>query len=197
MRPQYSITTQPVFEPVTLDQMTAHVRVDSQDDIDYIDGLISVAREFIDSVTGRVSGVTSFKLVAATWEELAQSMWRIPLMRAPLVAVQSVKYYAPDEDSITTMDTADYRVITSMEPGLVELKAEAPEVDDRADAIEINFTAGYSESCDIPAAHRHAVKLFAAHLYEQRVPVAFAQSYEIPFTLQALINNQKIGGWIA
>ncbi len=197
MRPHYSITTQPEFEPITLDQMSSHVRVDSQDDIDYIDGLISFAREFVDSVTGRVSGVTSFKLVGDSWECLVQSMWRIVIHRAPLIAVQSVKYYAPDAESQTTMSASDYRVMLSMEPGMIELKVSPPEIDDRADAVEINFTAGYAEAGDVPAVHRHAIKLLARHLYENRLPVAFTSCSEIPMTLQALINNQKIGGWIA
>ena len=196
MRPHYSITTQPTFEPITLDQLSNHVRVDSQDDIDYIDGLISVAREFVDSVTGRVSGVTSFRLVGESWEVLAQSMWRLVIHRAPLVAVQSVKYYAPDAASQTTMSADDYRVIAAFEPGMIEVKETPPELDERADAVEINFTAGHAEACDIPAVHRHAIKLLAGHLYENRLPVAFTSCSEIPFTLQTLINNQKIGGWI-
>ena len=196
MRPQYSITTQPTFEPITLDQLSNHVRVDSQDDIDYIDGLISVAREFVDSVTGRVSGVTSFRLVGESWEALAQSMWRLVIHRAPMVAVQSVKYYAPDAASQTTMSADDYRVIAAFEPGMIEIKETPPELDERADAVEINFTAGYAEACDVPAVHRHAIKLLAGHLYENRLPVAFTSCAEIPFTLQTLINNQKIGGWI-
>jgi uncharacterized phiE125 gp8 family phage protein len=197
MRPHYSITTQPTFEPISLDQLSNHVRVDSQDDIDYIEGLIAVAREFVDSVTGRVSGVTSFRIVAPTWSALSHKVGSIPLMRAPLIAVQSVKYYAPEAATQTTMSAGDYRVIITMEPGLLEIKETVPEIDERSDAVEINFTAGHTDASEIPAVHRHAIKLLAGHLYENRLPVAFTSCAEIPFTLQSLINNQKIGGWIA
>lgn len=197
MRPHYSITTQPAFEPISYDQAASHLRVDSTDDMADIDALISVAREYVDSVTGRVSGVTSFKLIGESWDALAQSMWRIPLFRAPLVAVQSVKYYPEDGSAQVTMSASDYRVITAMEPGMVELKEEPPALDERADAVEINFTAGHSESCAIPAAHRHAVKVLVAHLYENRGLMEDKSVNEIPFSLQTLLNNQKIGGWIA
>jgi hypothetical protein len=41
---------------------------------------------------------------------------------------------------------------------------------------------------------RHAIKMLVANFYEQRVPLAFASSTEIPYTLRALIETQKIGG---
>ena len=198
MRPQYSLTLAPDTEPVNIDQLTDHLRVDSSDDIATIEGLISVAREYVDSVTGRVSSVSGWRLIAPTWQSLSGpcQVGEISLYRTPLVSVESISYYAPDAETLTVMSADDYRVITAAEPGLIQIHGDLPDVDDRPDAIQIEFTAGYSNPTLAPAVLRHAIKMVVAHLYENRLPVAFASCSEIPLGTSMLIENQKIGGWI-
>jgi hypothetical protein len=83
-------------------------------------------------------------------------------------------------------------VVTAAEPGIVQLVDSPPSVDDRADAIEIVFTAGDE---DADAMHKHAIKMMVAQLYENRMPVAFASCSKIPFTLEDLLTAQRVGGW--
>lgn len=200
MRPQYSISAQPNSEPIALNQASEHLRVDSTEDQTYIRDLISVAREYFDALTGRSSATTSYVLTAETWEDLFcqtgrinnTSAYVIPLYRTPLLTVESIKYYAPDASSLTTINAGDYRVITGAEPGMIQFKDSPPSVDDRIDAIQIAFTAG--SDC-APAMCKHAIRMLVAHFYENRTPIAFASSSEIPFTLKSLIENQKIGGF--
>lgn len=201
MRPQYSISTQPDAEPITLNQASDHLRVDSTEDQTYIRDLISVAREYFDALTGRSSAITSYVLTAETWEDLFNQTGRInntsayviPLYRTPLLTVESVKYYAPDATTLTTMSSSDYRVITGSEPGMIQLKDSPPSVDDRIDAIQIAFTAG--SDC-APAMSKHAIRMLVAHFYENRVPINIGNiTSEMPFTLKSLIENQKIGGF--
>lgn len=196
MRPQYTLTTPPAVEPVTYDEAAAHLRVDSADDQAYISALISVAREYVDSVTGRVSAVTGWRIIAPSWAALMPcGVDFFPIHRTPLVSVESISYYAPDAVSPTVMDAADYRVITSSEPGLVQILADLPETDPRPDAIKIEFSAGHEES-EAPAMLTHAIKILTGHLYDNRAPVAFASVQTLPWSLQAIIDNQKIGGWV-
>lgn len=198
MRPHYSITTQPVEEAVTLNELMAHCRVDSEDDADELMALAAVAREYVDSVTGRVSVVTAYKASAASWSAL---MWplcsAVQLFRTPLVAVQAVSYYPAGSDTLTVLSPSTYRAITTSEPGMIQFMGVLPEVDNsRPDAIQIDFTAGYPEY-QSPAMLRHAVKMIAGHLYENRLPVAFASCSSIPYSLTDILENQKIGGWFA
>lgn len=212
MRPQYSIVTDVSTEPVDYDAAAAHLRVDSTDDTDYINGLVSVAREYVDSLTGRMSAAITWKVIAERWQDLfddavevswidprygltglAGSSYVIPLHRSPLVSVSSIKYYAPDADSLSTLSTDNYRVVTGAEPGIVQLTESPPEVDDRVDAIEIQFVAGASASTT--EVQKQAIKLMVAHLYENRMHVAFASCQELSHSLQSLIVNQKKGGW--
>jgi hypothetical protein len=213
MRPQYSIVTQPASEPITYAQAADHLRVDSTADVQYITDLIPVAREYVDSITGRASSQTTFKVIAGSWQDLFEAtspdgesyldprygttarisgQQVIPLWRTPLISVSNVKYYAPDAASLTTMSSALYNVVTSAEPGRIHIPDSLPAVDDRIDAIQITFVAGNASP---PAVSRHCVKMLVAHLYENRMPVAFASCNEIPYTLKDLITNQKTGGF--
>lgn len=208
MHPHYSIVTSATSEPLTLDQATDHVRIDSTDDLAYLNSLVSVAREYIDSITGRVSVSTTFKVVAPSWHALIngydealiipqRNIYSIPVFRAPLVSVSSVKYYAPDSEDLTTVTSTDYRVIIGTEIGYVQFKETPPTHEDRPDAVQIEFVAGYSAPCNVPPILAHAQKMVVAHLYENRMPAAFSSVSEIPYTLKAMIENQKIGGWIS
>lgn len=201
MRPQYSITTAPTSEPITLAQASDHLRVDSTEDQSYISDLISVAREYFDAVTGRSSAIATYVLTAETWEDLFNPTRRdntifyngyvIPIYRTPLLSVASVKYYAPDATSLTTMSASGYRVVTGAEPGRIQLVDAPPSIDDRIDAIQITFTAGADTA---PAMSKHAIRMLVANFYEQRAPISFAAASDIPYTLKSIIENQKIGG---
>lgn len=213
MRPQYTIVEGTPAAPLDLEAITDHLRVDSTDDLAYINSLVAVAREYVDSVTGKSSLAVTWKVIAESWQDLFDdapkrgvsfidprlglsdivgSDYVIPLHRSPLVSVASIKYYAPDDAAQTTLATSAYRVVTAAEPGLVQLVASPPSVDDRVDAIEIQFTAGSTPT----NVQRHAINLMVAHLYENRVPVNVGNIVnEVPFSLRALITNQKTGGW--
>jgi len=216
MRPQYSISIPPTSEPITLAQASDHLRVDSTDDQSYISDLISVAREYFDAVTGRSSAPATYVLTAETWEDLFDpsrqqergllrnngfdysnlnysnfSNYVIQIFRTPLVSVQSIKYYDATTGNLTTLDPTQYRVITGAEPGRVQLVESQPAIKDRIDAIQITFVAGNDSP---PAMSRHGIKMLVANFYEQRVPIAFASASEIPYTLRAIIENQKVGG---
>ena len=108
------------------------------------------------------------------------------------MSVLSVKYYEPDASTLTPMSAALYNVVTAMEPGRIQIPDSLPAVDDRIDAIQITFVAGNSTP---PAMIKHCTKMLVAHLYENRLPVAFASCSEIPMTLRDMLTNQKIGGF--
>jgi uncharacterized phiE125 gp8 family phage protein len=196
MRPQYSITQRPASEPITYDQAASHLRVDSSDDMECVTELISVAREYVDNATGRASLRTSYKLTAASWCSLfPESHGIAPLYRTPLVSVESVKYYPPDSDTLTTMSADDYRVIAIGEPGCVQFTESLPSVEDRPDAIQIAFTAGNNNINNVSPSHKHAIKRVVADLYESRYDKEKSGAFSITSDTSDLINSQKVGGW--
>ncbi len=86
--------------------------------------------------------------------------------------------------------------MTGYQPGVVYFPESLPDLAHRPDALEIEFMAGHQDPESSPPGLRHAIKILISHLYENRLPVAFASCNEIPYTLQGLLSNQKLGGWI-
>jgi hypothetical protein len=79
---------------------------------------------------------------------------------------------------------------------MVQFVIDLPTVEDRVDAIQITFTAGQTVMSAVTPGQRHAVQLLTAHLYENRVPIVIGNiTAELPYSLKALIEQQKIGGW--
>ncbi len=96
MRPHYILASAPVTEPVSLDQATEHLRVDSEDDTAYIESLIPVAREFVESITGRVCGLSTWRLTADSWASATMGCdYDIPLFRTPLSPLHRLRYISP------------------------------------------------------------------------------------------------------
>lgn len=197
MRQHYSIITQPIVEPISYDEAADHVRIDSTDDVELVRSLVSVAREMIDGVTGLASTRATFRLVADSWDTIRDrrqaSFFQIPIYRTPLVSVQSVKYYDTD-NTLQTVSVDDYSVITTTQPGCIFFPETPDCAFDRPDAVQVEFTAGHVDPCDVSPMHRHAIKMMVHHLYEQRGIIDSAKA-EIPWTITAIINQIKVGGW--
>lgn len=198
MRPEYSIVTPPTREPIAYDEAAEHLRVDSTDDIEVISSLIPVAREMIDGITGLASTLATWRVVSPSWRALRDTLtpsFRLRLFRAPLVDVDHVKYYDTD-NVLRTLDPSQYLVIDFTSPGSVILTGDRPLLFNRPDAVQIQFQAGHAEPSNVPPIQRHLVKMLVHHLYEERTPVTFGTAKaEIPWTITALVNSIKVGGW--
>lgn len=202
MRHHYSITVQPDTEPVTYEECAAHSRVDSESDRDYLTALIPVAREMVDGITGRASISATYKMVAPSFAVAAREGYslanrEIPLFRSPLVSVSSVKYYDADNVLQTITPETGYFIVTSTETGRVILKDDPPVTYERPDAVQIEFVAGHESPGEVTALHRHAIKMLAGHLYDERAVVAATELKEIPWQMSAIIQQLKLGGYCA
>lgn len=195
-RSHYSLLTPPDFEPVGVDDVAAHLRVDTQEDLDMVRTLIPVAREHIENLTGRAAISSTWLVVSPSWAALGMD-WKtrvFPLFRVPLASVSSITYFPPDDPVGVEIDAGDYHVTTTTEPGSVRLLIDPPELDDRPDAIQIEFVAGHDSPEQVPHGLRHAMRLMVADLYEERKDIAFATPQRIG-ALQSLTDNQRVKGW--
>jgi hypothetical protein len=88
------------------------------------------------------------------------------LPRPPLVSVQWVKYYDPNENFIT-MDPAIYSVDAAPRFGRICLLPNQvwPITDRRWDAMQIAFTAGYGVASSVPAGIRIGIKKLVSYWF--------------------------------
>lgn len=133
--------TAPVYEPVTLTEAKAHLRVDVSTDDTYIGALITAAREACEHRIGR-------SLMRQTWELMLDEFPDgIRLDNPPTLAVVSVEY-ADDDGDYVTLSSDDYTVDSNKEPGWIvpAYGLTWPTPRSQINAVRVRYRSGYSDS---------------------------------------------------
>jgi uncharacterized phiE125 gp8 family phage protein len=181
---------EPATDPVSVAEAKEHLRVDLDDENDYIAGLIAAATSAVEERTGR-------QLVSATWRlKLDGFPPEIRLTRVPVVSVSSVTYLDAAGDS-QTLSPDNYQVDTDS-----QIPRILPEPDTywpvtesgRVNAVTVTFVAGYGTAADVPERAKLAIKLLVGHWFYQRAIVNVGNIVsKIPESLDALISSLWTG----
>jgi len=190
----YGLTlhTAPAAEPVTLEQAKKQVELPQSVAVhdEHLRAIITAAREFVERYTNR-------QLVTATWN---LHLDRFPcggdpilIPYAPLQSVTSITYL-DSTGAPQTWSSAEYRVSTSREPGIVVPASghSYPTVRSELDAVTVRFVAGYGEPAEVPVAIKQAMLLLITHWFENRGAVGSVGS-EIDLSVKALLESYRVG----
>jgi uncharacterized phiE125 gp8 family phage protein len=192
---QITETTAPVIEPVGLEEMKVHCRVDGNDHDTILNVMIKAARGWCENYLQR-------SLVQRTYRadvEGFASRYALPL--PPLSSVSSIKYYTPDSPQVlTTLDADFYRA--DLGRGEIYIDASSgsiPSIASRHDAVQITYVAGYEPTTDspqdlagnVPEAIKSAIKLQAADLFENREVNTQLRMQELP-TVKWLLMGYRV-----
>lgn len=189
MRP--TLIVPPAVEPVTLEDLKAHARVDFDDDDGVLSGYLKSAVQHLDGYRG----VLGRCMVNQGWS-VSFSAWS-PVLPLPFpdVSVAVVTYL--DGDGLpVVLDAAQYELIEGATGArLVFHQFSAPLLYAQSCApITVSLTAGFGPAAtDVPAPLVHAIKLLAAHWYENREAVGKVQS-ALPMGVAALISPYR---WVS
>lgn len=137
------IITQPLQEPVTLNEAKLHLRVDSSDEDALIASLILTARKYCEEYQNRAYAQQGLELTLDDWPRGAEP---IVISRPPLISVESAKYYGTDNMEYT-WNPALYYVDADSEPGRISPNYSEiyPTMTLRpVSGVKIRYTAGYS-----------------------------------------------------
>ena len=162
------------LSPVTIEEAKVQCKLDETDSSEdsLLNGLLISATRFCENRTHRA-------LMQSDWlwsgKEFPKRLdrdgcFRLPM--APLVAVSSVKYW---NGTLQTLAPSEYVVDTNNIPGRIYFKSY-PSIDDRPDAVQITFTAGYGaagaqesqEREAVPQDIKSCILMIVATLYENR-----------------------------
>lgn len=173
MRYRPVLVAAPAEDPVTLEEVKAHLRVIERDengaalpneDDALITGLIKAAVTHLDGWTG----VLGRCLVNQTWRQDSDTFtqcMRLPL--GPVSEIVSVKYRNA-EGQIATVAADEYAIETSAGGQSFlwfrSTYSRPSNLYDRA-AVSVEFIAGYGAAADVPAALRHAIILMVQDMY--------------------------------
>lgn len=188
------IKTAPTVEPLYLDDVKAHIRIESTytAEDDYIESLITVAREHVESITGR-------KLINQTWYAYYDG-WPecedyITLPFAPVVSVTAVTY--TDSGNLAhTWPITNYDVDINSEPCRITLGYGDSWPSDtlaNRNPVRVEFIAGYGSSgSKVPFPILQAMKIIVSDLYEQRESNIIGRSVHVTRAVDNLLSSYRM-----
>ena len=182
-------TVAPTVEPLSTADAKTHLRVDHSEEDGLIDDYVEAARRQVELFTRRALVNTTFTL------KLDAFPVEIRTPRSPLSSVTSITHIDCDGNSQTVASSV-YDVDTDTEPGRIFLKFDQSWPDTRTinNAVTVTFVAGFgSAASSVPESLRSAVRLLAAHYYEQREPVVVGTiTAKIPMSVESLMWMNRV-----
>lgn len=185
----HRLNTAPTVEPVTVNEMRTHMRVEDTSEDAAIIGYITEARLMIENMLGVAMIDQTWFLTLDAWPAGRERHWDgvrqghrdimkmdpslidVEIPRWPLSSITSINVYDEDGNAtaVTVADTFD--TDTNSIPGRLSLKSGAswPVALRSNNAIEITYVAGYGAAASaVPADLKRAVKNMTTALYTTR-----------------------------
>lgn len=185
------------MEPLTLQEVKDHLRVDASADDTLITALIQSAREGAEAHTNRA-------LIEQTWELKLDAFPKgaIYIPKSPVQSVSSIQYIDLSGDT-QTLAAADYIVDTNSEPARITpaYLETWPDEQERINAVTVTFVAGYSAGAgsptdyaeNVPELIKSAMKLAIGERYENREDTVVATVIqELPTSSKDLLNSYRV-----
>jgi uncharacterized phiE125 gp8 family phage protein len=182
-----TVATQPAEEPITVDRLIRHLRMDdmtdamSDDEREDLGQLIAEAREYAEEYQGRAYITQTLQLhvpIAAT----------VTLPRAPFQSVNWV-IASTITDQGTTVSTSDYTIDrTGTFPVLTFDALPADAV-----SLTVEYVAGWEHAAAVPARIKRAILLLCGHWYENREPIGGGGwMHEMTHTVKAILDLDRV-----
>lgn len=205
------LVTEPTVEPVTAAEVQSQLGIDAGEQNAQIELYIAAAREICEQMTGLALITQVWRMTLDRWPSSHREPWwdgvrqgsigdlhasgrdsQLLLPRYPLQSVDSVK---ADTVAITVGDY--FNVDTTQKPGRLVLKygETFPPIIDTANAVDIEYTAGYGNAAtDVPAALRLAIIQMASHMFEHRGDGCSTENAMVASGAKTIFDSYKVRG---
>ncbi len=210
-------TVPPASEPVAMTDAMAWCRVVNTAEEPILATLISAAREFCETFTGRQMMPATYQ---ASWDRfpmlpnmqyapgnpnavvpvvnnmwpLNPGAWAIRLPMPPLISVASITYIDPTGVQQTMNPATDYVVDTASSPGRVTPASGSfwPETSFMPGAVTVTYQAGYAS---VPFGIIQALKFLVSYWYDNRDAVIVSPSLKVtesPMGVKMLLWQHRV-----
>lgn len=156
-----NLITAPVGDIVTLGEFKNYLRVDHDDDNNFLQVILNSAVKQVENITRR-------KLLSQQWRLTLDYFHRceIKLPFPNAISIDSIQYYNASNELV---EFTDFESSLSGLYGYVKPNTSWPETYKRFDAVQIDFTCGYGNTAnDIPESAKIAICVIGAQMYENR-----------------------------
>lgn len=174
----------PAVEPVPVAEMKSHLRLDHDADDALLGMLIEAARCAAEAHAGRLMISQTWRLALDRWP--AGGVVRVPL--APFAGLVAARVL-PQSGAAANLPLSDFVTDTVAEPGRIAVRGAPPAPGRRFAGVELDVAVGYGAAPgDVPEPLRQAVRLLAAHWYENRGDELPERTDALPPQVAALLN---------
>lgn len=166
-------------EPVSLDDLKDHLRIDGDAEDVYLQGRIIAARHVLEEcfATALVPTTCVVRIAGFPTSILGDIQLRV----AHVTSITSIQYV--DSDGVTqTWAASEYQSSLTRNPAIIRPAFTKSWPSTRAvlDAVTITFVAGYATPEAVPENVRAALMLLAAELYDKREPTVIGTIAAVP-----------------
>lgn len=186
-------TVSPTVEPVSLADLRSQCRIDHGLEDSLLEGFIAAARDYCETLTRR-------QCCDATWVMRLDEFpaWEILIPIVPLKSIASIVYANADDGAAMTLAASKYVADPYSTPGRIRpaYGESWPSTRCQTGAVIITFVAGHGSPADVPPTMRQAIKLLAAHMFEQREASSAVALNDIPFGVRALLAANETGDYL-
>ncbi|WEG14150.1 head-tail connector protein [Pullulanibacillus sp. KACC 23026] len=182
----YKIVDQSAEEPIDLDIVKEHLKVEFDDEDTLITSLIAASRELCEAKTWRSLKTQKYEMSLGHFHDTI----RIP--KPPLVSIDLISYKTKDGTE-TIIDPSQYIAGLDSEPGVLKAVDQWPKFDPYpVQPIKIQFTAGYDKD-SLPKSIQQAQLLLIGHFYANRQAVYLGTtSAPLTMAVDALLSPFKV-----
>lgn len=178
-------TVNPTWEPLTLEEAKAHLRVEHPVDDTLIEALITAARGYAETFLRRAIPACTYRLYLDSFPCV------IRLEVPPVRSVASIVYVDGDGDD-TTLATDQYTTDVQSEPARITpaYGLSWPTTRGQVNAVYVEFAAGWATAADVPREIRQAMLLMIGKWYATR-----EADSEAPTAADMLLNMHRWGSY--
>jgi len=185
------LLTPPTVEPVSLDEVKSHARIDHNVDDVLLGSLLFAARQWCEHYTRRA-------FINQTWDlalSVVPEKRYVNLPRSPLESITHVQLF-DDNDNAKTWDEENYFADTVSDVGRLYLREGAcwPDASRCSNGVVITYVAGYGiDGSFVPEPIKLAIKQLVLHWYEYRGDAVQSNILsKAPLTVEALLDPYRI-----
>jgi uncharacterized phiE125 gp8 family phage protein len=183
-------STAPAIEPITVDELKDHLRVETNDFDLELQSLISVARKSLEIATGLAVFTSTRKMFLDRFP--ANNFYRLYLYGSPVQSIDHVKYY--DGDGVQQTWAASNYNLQEGSPNYLQCKFGVTYPAHRSvqDQIEIKYVCGSATTAVIDERIKQAIKLNCSLQFDGELIVK-DEAVRIEKAYQNLISQLKVG----
>ncbi len=182
-----ALITPPLTEPLSLQDVKEHLRIDHEHEDNLLMETLKAARQFAEFGSGQ-------KCITQTWRQYTSAFPQngcVDIQVAPVISITSVVAF-DEEGNSSVLPPETYSVLLGETPAVLQF-SNLNDTSAAANGLEIDVVAGFGDfGVDVPDSLKRAILLLVAHWYEFRGAVSPQnQPVSLPAGFERLISQFK------